>query len=269
MLVSMQLPPHIMRGDAQLVVDMQEPLLQNWPEGQAVPQAPQLAMSVRVSTQAPEQSVRGAVHIEVGAHTPLLQKLPEGQALPQVPQLALSLRVSTQIEPHIARGAVQAEGTSVPGLPVSVGGVPESVCGLPVSSGGVPVSTTGLPVSVGGVPESTCGLPVSSVVMGPVPPVPRAEQAAPPRAAQSERRRKGLNRRDIGTAYLRSRRWSGRGGAHTRQIASKVKEGPGARGAWVTAADVERVRAMARRESQREALRGRRERSASRTPSAR
>ncbi len=33
------------------------PLTQSWPEGQAVPQAPQLAVSLDVSTQRPVQSV--------------------------------------------------------------------------------------------------------------------------------------------------------------------------------------------------------------------
>jgi hypothetical protein len=68
--------------------------------GQAIPQEPQLAMSVCVSTQVPPQAVWPMGHMVVARQVPIWQLWPIGQTLPQVPQLLLSAWVSTQAPAH-------------------------------------------------------------------------------------------------------------------------------------------------------------------------
>ncbi|HEY7033529.1 MAG TPA: hypothetical protein VH482_19490 [Thermomicrobiales bacterium] len=70
----------------------QTPLAQLVPPKQAVPQAPQLALSLAVFTHWPAQRV-----CPLGqAHTPLAQLVPPPQIVPQVPQLFASERTSMQ-----------------------------------------------------------------------------------------------------------------------------------------------------------------------------
>ena len=75
---------------------------------QAVPQPPQLAVSVCVLTQRPMQLFSPIGH----EHMPAVQVWPIGQAVPHAPQLALSLAVSTQVidapVPQTERGAAHA-----------------------------------------------------------------------------------------------------------------------------------------------------------------
>ena len=68
----------------------------------ALPQPPQLAMSVLVLVQAPPQKASGALP---QVQTPVLQNSPPVQAWPHEPasrgpQLSLSERVFTQLVPH-------------------------------------------------------------------------------------------------------------------------------------------------------------------------
>ena len=73
--------------------------LQCWPEGQVLPQPPQLALSF-FGTHTPPQC-RSLAHWQViDAHVS-----PERQAFAQSPQLAASVPVSTQLWPHALRDA--------------------------------------------------------------------------------------------------------------------------------------------------------------------
>jgi len=79
-------------------VAAQTPTLHTWPIAQALPQAPQLAASMRVSAQPrvmpSPQSCNGDAHDTEQA--PLEHTLPAGQRLPQAPQLSRSVCVDTQ-----------------------------------------------------------------------------------------------------------------------------------------------------------------------------
>ena len=83
-------------------VIVQRPSRHDWPVPQAVPQAPQLAGSMRVSAQpavAPvPHSVSGEAH--TSAHPPIEHTLPVGHARPHIPQLAASVWSDTQRPAH-------------------------------------------------------------------------------------------------------------------------------------------------------------------------
>ena len=83
--------PLLGHGLAQPAVEqVQTPLLQT-PDGQTLPQAPQLLGSVFRFTQAPLQQT-----VPLGQHDPL-QQLPDEQELPHVPQLFGSRFRFTQV----------------------------------------------------------------------------------------------------------------------------------------------------------------------------
>jgi hypothetical protein len=82
---------------------MQAPLVQTWPMLQALPQAPQLAGSLRVLTQLPEQLVVP----EGQAQEPPTQAVPPVHAVPQAPQLLLLVWVFTQAPAQVAVPAGQ------------------------------------------------------------------------------------------------------------------------------------------------------------------
>jgi hypothetical protein len=79
-------------------VRVQTPPLQTWPVPQALPQVPQLALSVIMFAQygAPVEGMHLVSDPQVRVQTPLLQTWPAPQPLPQVPQLALSVIVLAQ-----------------------------------------------------------------------------------------------------------------------------------------------------------------------------
>jgi hypothetical protein len=72
---------------------------QVWVAEQALPHAPQLALSLVTSTQRPPHTV--PVHEPGDMQAPLEQNSPAAQALPQAPQLAGSDAVLTQALPHL------------------------------------------------------------------------------------------------------------------------------------------------------------------------
>jgi hypothetical protein len=92
------LPPHWPLGQPQT------PSKQVSPAGQALPQAPQLALSQQVATQTPSQLTSpSAQQSPLGqSQTPSKQVVPAGQTLPQAPQCWLSQQVSTQVPPQSA-----------------------------------------------------------------------------------------------------------------------------------------------------------------------
>ena len=84
------------------------PFEHSWPDGHALPQVPQLALSVFVFAQigapppsppasAPPHNVSPCWQLT--AHAPFEHTWPDGHALPQVPQLARSVFVLTQVTP--------------------------------------------------------------------------------------------------------------------------------------------------------------------------
>jgi hypothetical protein len=81
---------------------VQRPSRHAWPAPHDVPQAPQLAGSMRVSAQVADaplpQSESGAAH--ESAQAPIEQRLPAGQARPHIPQLAASVASDTQRPAH-------------------------------------------------------------------------------------------------------------------------------------------------------------------------
>jgi hypothetical protein len=161
---SVQVAPHITRGDAQVVPPVHAPLEHVCPAAQRLPQPPQLVASERGSVHEPEHSMRGAVQPGmIAMHVPAVQ-VPESQRLPQEPQLFASLRVSTQAPEHIMRGAAQVVGWS-----------------------GV---TTGWSSPTG------VSSPASVSIGSPPPPPPRAVQASG-LASVAVRRRKRMRRDDI------------------------------------------------------------------------
>jgi hypothetical protein len=72
------------------------PPMHVWPEAHAVPQCPQLVVSVRASTHAPLHTTLGAGH----EHVPRRQPTPTGQRLVHAPQLDGSDCVSMQALPQ-------------------------------------------------------------------------------------------------------------------------------------------------------------------------
>jgi hypothetical protein len=73
-------------------------LLHSAPPPQAVPQAPQLSVSLPRSTHEPSQKARPVEHAL--AQRPALHTWSALQASAHPPQLAALARVSTQVSPH-------------------------------------------------------------------------------------------------------------------------------------------------------------------------
>jgi hypothetical protein len=69
-------------------------LLQNWPEGQTFPQAPQFCWSDLRSAQPEGQVDSGAAHVTV--QLPASHRVPASHRAPHVPQFSPSLAVETQ-----------------------------------------------------------------------------------------------------------------------------------------------------------------------------
>jgi hypothetical protein len=105
------LPPQSTRPAWQ--ESWQEPPEQTWPEAQAVPQVPQLALSEAASTHFPPQSMRP--DWQERAQVPPLQTSPEAQTdpdvgpeqLPEAPQKARSESGSTHLPPQSTSPAWQ------------------------------------------------------------------------------------------------------------------------------------------------------------------
>jgi hypothetical protein len=94
-LVSVHTPPQVTP-----VAQRQVPVTHAWPEGQALPQRPQLLRSEKGSAQVvPQRTPMGTPPMEQ-RHTPRWQAEPVGQTVPQVPQLLLLDSVSTQAAPQ-------------------------------------------------------------------------------------------------------------------------------------------------------------------------
>jgi hypothetical protein len=90
--------PQVRRGEAQVVPHT--PPEHTWPAAQAIPHAPQLALSLRVSTSQPVAGMRSQSRKPeaqvVMAHDPLMQlsvALGRAHARPQAPQLVRLVRV--------------------------------------------------------------------------------------------------------------------------------------------------------------------------------
>lgn len=92
-----QMLPQTARPSGQVLTHL--PSEQCVPDGQMLPQAPQLALSVLVLTQIGAVVPHGVVPFGQ-PQTPSLQTCPAGQMLPHLPQLALSLLRLTQTSPH-------------------------------------------------------------------------------------------------------------------------------------------------------------------------
>jgi hypothetical protein len=98
---------------------MQMPCEHTRPFWQALPHAPQFALSLCVLVHVEPQRVGVAVGQAV-AHTPPVQVWPLGQTLPQVPQLALSVCVLVQAPPHrLGFAAGQTHPKSVHAWPLA------------------------------------------------------------------------------------------------------------------------------------------------------
>jgi hypothetical protein len=78
--------------------EMQRPREHICPEGQAVPHAPQLALSRLVLTHALPQSICPVGHAQV----PIVQLCPIAHARPHMPQLDVSALMSTQAPGPVA-----------------------------------------------------------------------------------------------------------------------------------------------------------------------
>ena len=91
---------------------LQAPAAQVWPEGHALPHAPQLFVSLCGFTQLFPQKAMPAGHTEV--HAPFEQLVPVWHTVPQAPQLLASLLVSTQTDPQSVRLAGQTSPASDP-----------------------------------------------------------------------------------------------------------------------------------------------------------
>ena len=81
---------------------------------QAVPQPPQLVVSVIVSTQVPPHAVCPVGQVTELRHVPAMQVCPVVQVFPQVPQLAASVIVSTQVDPQRVWPVGQSGVTHMP-----------------------------------------------------------------------------------------------------------------------------------------------------------
>jgi hypothetical protein len=85
-------------GPQEVPPQPQSPPLQVSPDGQTLPQLPQLLASVWVSTHLLSQQLFGGPQeAEPQPHAPALQASPGGQALPQAPQLFTSVWVFTHV----------------------------------------------------------------------------------------------------------------------------------------------------------------------------
>ena len=97
----------------------QTPRLQTCPAAQAFPQAPQLALSVRLLTQMPPHGVAPIGH--VSWQVPATQSIEVPHARPHPPQLAGSVWVLAQLLPQSVCTVVQvggiSGGTSIVGTP--------------------------------------------------------------------------------------------------------------------------------------------------------
>jgi hypothetical protein len=82
---------------------MHMPLTHDLPDGQTLPQAPQLFRSIARLTQTPLQLVSPAWQLR--AQVPLEQIWPAGQARPQAPQLPLSVWRLVQMPLQLVRPA--------------------------------------------------------------------------------------------------------------------------------------------------------------------
>ena len=102
--VSTHTPPHEVSGAMQRV-SMQRALEQVSPALQALPQAPQLLVSLVRSRQPIPQSVVGGVHGE--KHVPKPHSSPEPQRRPHAPQLFGSTRKSVHPPSQATSGAEQ------------------------------------------------------------------------------------------------------------------------------------------------------------------
>jgi hypothetical protein len=81
------------------------PLLQTWPEGHALPQAPQLSALVSRRTHRPSHSVCPAGHEPT--QEPPTHTWPEEQTVPQVPQLSGLVSNVAQASVHSVRPTAQ------------------------------------------------------------------------------------------------------------------------------------------------------------------
>jgi len=86
---------------------VQAPLVHFWPDAQALPQAPQLFLSLLSFRQRPLQLAWPALQVIRGVHLPAAQFSPIWQVFPQLPQLLRSLARSAQVVPHWLSGAGQ------------------------------------------------------------------------------------------------------------------------------------------------------------------
>src|SRR5918998_1752965 len=94
------------------------PPLQKSRAAHTLPQAPQLAGSLRTLTQTPPQSIDSGTQM----HSPPTQACPPTQAFPHAPQLAGSISGSTQTPPQFVVPAGHTMGVGVGGTGVGVGG---------------------------------------------------------------------------------------------------------------------------------------------------
>lgn len=131
------------------------PDLQATPEGQTVPQVPQLFSSVDVSVHAPLQSVSLAFE---QVHLPLVHATPDGQIAPHFPQFAVSVSVSTQVLSQVV-GAVEGQ-SHVPSLQVAAVG--QTLAQVPQWAVSVFSSTQLLPHFTSPEPQFVIVMPAST-----------------------------------------------------------------------------------------------------------